>query len=96
MRCSPPVGARSLGLWICGLDARRGAAHTANCANMDPCVLPVPLLVLLLLQLLAHRPCSGFNIDERFPVIKEGKTRGSLFGLSVALHHQTEGSRKNL
>ncbi|XP_008300957.1 integrin alpha-3b [Stegastes partitus] len=40
--------------------------------------------------------CSGFNIDERFPVIKEGKTKGSLFGFSVALHQQTEGSRKYL
>ncbi|KAI9518585.1 hypothetical protein NQZ68_035955 [Dissostichus eleginoides] len=34
------------------------------------------------------RTCSGFNIDERFPVIKEGKTKGSLFGFSVALHEQ--------
>lgn len=40
--------------------------------------------------------CSGFNIDERFPVIKEGKTKGSLFGFSVALHQQTEGSKKYL
>ncbi|XP_030610282.1 integrin alpha-3b [Archocentrus centrarchus] len=40
--------------------------------------------------------CTGFNIDERFPVIKEGKTSGSLFGLSVALHNQTVGSRKYL
>ncbi|XP_010793897.1 integrin alpha-3b [Notothenia coriiceps] len=34
------------------------------------------------------RTCCGFNIDERFPVIKEGKTKGSLFGFSVALHEQ--------
>ncbi|KAL3051252.1 hypothetical protein OYC64_001508 [Pagothenia borchgrevinki] len=34
------------------------------------------------------RTCSGFNIDERFPVIKGGKTKGSLFGFSVALHEQ--------
>lgn len=40
--------------------------------------------------------CTGFNIDERFPVIKEGKTRGSLFGFSVALHEQTVGSRQYL
>lgn len=40
--------------------------------------------------------CTGFNIDERFPVIKEGKTKGSFFGFSVALHQQTEGSRKYL
>ncbi|KAK9529885.1 hypothetical protein VZT92_012455 [Zoarces viviparus] len=40
--------------------------------------------------------CRGFNIDERFPVIKEGQTKGSFFGFSVALHQQTEGSRKYL
>lgn len=40
--------------------------------------------------------CCGFNIDEQFPVIKEGKTKGSFFGFSVALHQQTEGSRKYL
>ncbi|XP_068611056.1 integrin alpha-3b [Brachionichthys hirsutus] len=40
--------------------------------------------------------CSGFNIDERFPVIKEGKTKGSFFGFSVALHQQSEGSAKYL
>ncbi|KAM3592384.1 uncharacterized protein V6R79_017677 [Siganus canaliculatus] len=42
------------------------------------------------------KSCSGFNIDERFPVIKEGKTKGSFFGFSVALHHQTEGTKKYL
>uniref|UniRef100_A0A3B3ZKD9 Uncharacterized protein n=1 Tax=Periophthalmus magnuspinnatus TaxID=409849 RepID=A0A3B3ZKD9_9GOBI len=40
--------------------------------------------------------CCGFNIDERFPVIKEGFTKGSFFGFSVALHQQTEGTRKYL
>uniref|UniRef100_A0A3P9IE47 Integrin, alpha 3b n=1 Tax=Oryzias latipes TaxID=8090 RepID=A0A3P9IE47_ORYLA len=40
--------------------------------------------------------CRGFNLDQRFPVIKEGKTKGSLFGFSVALHEQTEGSRQHL
>lgn len=40
--------------------------------------------------------CSGFNVDERFPVIKEGKTKGSFFGFSVALHKQTGGSKKYL
>lgn len=40
--------------------------------------------------------CSGFNIDERFPVIKDGFTKGSFFGFSVALHQQTEGTRKYL
>ncbi|KAM4624015.1 integrin alpha-3b [Polymixia lowei] len=39
------------------------------------------------------RTCSGFNIDERFPVVKEGKTKGSFFGFSVALHKQTEGGK---
>jgi len=38
---------------------------------------------------------TGFNIDVQFPVIKEGKTKGSLFGFSVALHKQTEKT-KNL
>ncbi|XP_074518763.1 integrin alpha-3b [Halichoeres trimaculatus] len=40
--------------------------------------------------------CSGFNIDERFAVIKEGKTKGSFFGFSVAQHLQTEGTAKYL
>lgn len=39
---------------------------------------------------------TGFNIDLQFPVIKEGKTKGSLFGFSVALHKQTEKTKKNL
>ncbi|XP_062298399.1 integrin alpha-3b [Scomber scombrus] len=40
--------------------------------------------------------CSGFNIDKQFPVIKVGKTKGSFFGFSVAMHEQTEGSRQYL
>ncbi|XP_020567583.1 integrin alpha-3 isoform X1 [Oryzias latipes] len=40
--------------------------------------------------------CRGFNLDQRFPVIKEGETKGSLFGFSVALHEQTVGSRQHL
>ncbi|XP_030629730.1 integrin alpha-3b [Chanos chanos] len=40
--------------------------------------------------------CCGFNIDVRFPVIKEGKTKGSFFGFSVAMHHQTEGTKRYL
>ncbi|KAM6951048.1 integrin alpha-3b [Aplochiton taeniatus] len=40
--------------------------------------------------------CNGFNIDERFPVVKDGPTKGSFFGFSVALHKQTEGSKKYL
>ncbi|KAF4106880.1 hypothetical protein G5714_012870 [Onychostoma macrolepis] len=39
---------------------------------------------------------TGFNIDVQYPVIKEGKTKGSLFGFSVALHKQTEKTKKNL
>uniref|UniRef100_A0A671RHJ3 Integrin alpha-3-like n=1 Tax=Sinocyclocheilus anshuiensis TaxID=1608454 RepID=A0A671RHJ3_9TELE len=38
---------------------------------------------------------TGFNIDVQFPVIKEGKTEGSLFGFSVALHKQTEKTKTN-
>lgn len=40
--------------------------------------------------------CWGFNVDVRFPVIKEGKTKGSLFGFSVAQHRVTEKARKYL
>ncbi|XP_041937818.1 integrin alpha-3b isoform X1 [Alosa sapidissima] len=36
----------------------------------------------------------GFNIDVRFPVIKEGKTKDSLFGFSVAQHKQTQKSKQ--
>nr|XP_055049279.1 integrin alpha-3 isoform X2 [Misgurnus anguillicaudatus]XP_055049282.1 integrin alpha-3 isoform X2 [Misgurnus anguillicaudatus] len=32
--------------------------------------------------------CQALNLDVKFPVVKEGKTAGSLFGLSVALHEQ--------
>lgn len=56
-------------------------------------------LKLLAVVALCHgtlRLCCGFNIDERFPVIKEGFTKGSFFGFSVALHHQTEGIKKYL
>ncbi|XP_033913811.3 integrin alpha-3-like isoform X2 [Acipenser ruthenus] len=40
--------------------------------------------------------CHGFNIDTRFPVVKEGQTSGSYFGFSVALHKQTEGAKRYL
>uniref|UniRef100_A0A9J8AFU5 Integrin, alpha 3b n=2 Tax=Cyprinus carpio TaxID=7962 RepID=A0A9J8AFU5_CYPCA len=43
----------------------------------------------------AIQTSTGFNIDVQFPVIKEGKTKGSLFGFSVALHKQTEKTKKN-
>ncbi|XP_053269809.1 integrin alpha-3b isoform X1 [Pleuronectes platessa] len=58
-----------------------------------------PRLFLCAFVLATHQwtqRCSGFNIDARFPVIKEGKTEGSFFGFSVALHEQTAGSRKYL
>ncbi|XP_068161196.1 integrin alpha-3b [Antennarius striatus] len=55
------------------------------------------LLICAVLAVYQGTPtCSGFNIDERFPVIKQGKTKGSFFGFSVALHQQSEGSRKYL
>lgn len=54
------------------------------------------LLCAVLAAYHGTRTCCGFNIDEQFPVIKEGKTKGSFFGFSVALHQQTEGSRKYL
>nr|XP_061807375.1 integrin alpha-3-like [Nerophis lumbriciformis] len=50
----------------------------------------------MLLFVHATLVCRGFNVDERFPVIKVGQTKGSFFGLSVAMHEQTEGSRKYL
>lgn len=57
---------------------------------------PQLLLSALLVVFHGTRTCAGFNIDERFPVIKEGKTKGSFFGFSVALHKQTVGSKKYL
>ncbi|XP_070707377.1 integrin alpha-3b [Pempheris klunzingeri] len=63
-----------------------------NGPNMSPGLL----LCAVLAVYHGTQTCSGFNIDERFPVVKEGKTKGSFFGFSVALHQQTEGSRKYL
>ncbi|XP_067100400.1 integrin alpha-3b isoform X1 [Osmerus mordax] len=57
---------------------------------------PDILLRGVLTLLFVTSTCFGFNIDERFPVIKEGKTTGSLFGFSVALHYQTQGSKQYL
>ncbi|XP_010872704.2 integrin alpha-3 [Esox lucius] len=39
---------------------------------------------------------QAFNLDVRFPVVKTGKTPGSLFGFSVALHNQTLGEKRYL
>ncbi|XP_028989113.1 integrin alpha-3b isoform X2 [Betta splendens] len=50
------------------------------------------LICLYLVMHLGTQTCGGFNIDERFPVIKVGKTKGSFFGFSVAMHRQTTGT----
>ncbi|XP_037319598.2 integrin alpha-3b isoform X2 [Pungitius pungitius] len=57
-----------------------------------------PGLLLCVALAVCHgaRTCGGFNIDVLFPVVKVGQTNGSLFGFSVALHQQTEGSTKYL
>uniref|UniRef100_A0A671QXZ1 Integrin alpha-3-like n=1 Tax=Sinocyclocheilus anshuiensis TaxID=1608454 RepID=A0A671QXZ1_9TELE len=52
--------------------------------------------VVLVLVLSAARCCQAFNLDVRFAVAKEGKTAGSLFGLSVALHEQVVGEKRHL
>ncbi|XP_044193491.1 integrin alpha-3b [Thunnus albacares] len=62
----------------------------------SPKMSPRLLLCAVLAVYHGTQTCSGFNIDERFPVIKEGKTKGSFFGFSVAMHEQTEGSRQYL
>ncbi|KAA0705593.1 Integrin alpha-3 CD49 antigen-like family member C [Triplophysa tibetana] len=50
----------------------------------------------LVLTLCAVRCCHALNLDVRFPVVKEGKTAGSLFGFSVSLHKQFVGKQKYL
>ncbi|KAE8284387.1 Integrin alpha-3 CD49 antigen-like family member C Galactoprotein B3 [Larimichthys crocea] len=62
----------------------------------SPNMSPRLLLCAVLAVYHGTQTCSGFNIDERFPVIKEGQTKGSFFGFSVALHEQTLGSKKYL
>ncbi|XP_059414329.1 integrin alpha-3 isoform X2 [Carassius carassius] len=52
--------------------------------------------VVLVFVLSAARCCQAFNLDVRFAVAKEGKTAGSLFGLSVALHEQLVGEKRHL
>ncbi|XP_076856786.1 integrin alpha-3b isoform X2 [Brachyhypopomus gauderio] len=54
------------------------------------------ILYLCFLVIYVIQTCTGFNIDVRFPVIKEGKTKGSFFGFSVAQHKQTEKTEKYL
>lgn len=53
-------------------------------------------LCLLLLTLLRASLTDAFNLDVRFPIVKEGSTNGSLFGLSVAFHKQTQGVERYL
>ncbi|KAJ8365029.1 hypothetical protein SKAU_G00138600 [Synaphobranchus kaupii] len=59
-------------------------------------VLSQDLFLLLIALFCGAQTCRGFNLDVRFPVIKEGKTSGSFFGFSVAMHRQTEGSKRYL
>ncbi|XP_066522557.1 integrin alpha-3b [Hoplias malabaricus] len=54
------------------------------------------IVYVCLLLIVGVPPGFGFNIDVRFPVIKEGKTKGSFFGFSVAQHQQTEKGKKYL
>uniref|UniRef100_A0A8C7Z472 Integrin, alpha 3b n=1 Tax=Oryzias sinensis TaxID=183150 RepID=A0A8C7Z472_9TELE len=68
-----------------------GASAVSPDSNMS-----AKLWLCAFLAVYRTQTCRGFNLDQRFPVIKEGKTKGSLFGLSVALHEQTEGSRQHL
>ncbi|XP_063076691.1 integrin alpha-3b [Engraulis encrasicolus] len=57
---------------------------------------PSTLHLCLLAAFATLQTGCGFNIDVRFPVIKEGKTKGSLFGFSVAQHSQTQNSKQYL
>ncbi|XP_027018962.2 integrin alpha-3b isoform X2 [Tachysurus fulvidraco] len=57
---------------------------------------PSTLLHLCFCIIYTAQTCCGFNVDVRFPVIKEGKTKGSFFGFSVAQHRLTEKPRKYL
>ncbi|KAM4691930.1 integrin alpha-3 [Rhinophrynus dorsalis] len=51
---------------------------------------------LLLLLLGFCRSGSGFNVDTRFPVLKEAGVPGGLFGFSVSLHRQSEKEQRYL
>ncbi|XP_053309352.1 integrin alpha-3 [Spea bombifrons] len=39
---------------------------------------------------------AAFNVDTRFPVIKEAGIPGGMFGFSVSLHRQNEGEQRYL
>lgn len=74
----------------CRTHADRGSAgNPVHLRGMKSATMsPTLFLCAVLAVYQGTRTCSGFNIDERFPVIKEGKTKGSFFGFSVALHEQ--------
>ncbi|TSK14532.1 Integrin alpha-3 [Bagarius yarrelli] len=57
---------------------------------------PTALLHFCFCLIYTAQTCWGFNVDVRFPVLKEGKTKGSFFGFSVAQHRLTEKPRKYL
>ncbi|CAH2302627.1 integrin alpha-3 [Pelobates cultripes] len=52
------------------------------------------LPVLLLLGTV--RSGLGFNVDTRFPLVKQAGISGGMFGFSVSLHQQTEGESRYL
>lgn len=58
--------------------------------SMDLCLLLLAFLHVTL------RVTDAFNLDVRFPIVKEGKTKDSLFGLAVAFHKQTLGNQRYL
>lgn len=58
--------------------------------SMDLCLLLLAFLHVTL------RATDAFNLDVRFPIVKEGKTKDSLFGLAVAFHKQTLGDQRYL
>ncbi|OCT60018.1 integrin alpha-3 isoform X2 [Xenopus laevis] len=57
----------------------------------------IPGFPALLLSLLSLCPSgSGFNVDTRFPVLKEAGVPGGLFGFSVSLHRQSLDQQRYL
>ncbi|XP_051792346.1 integrin alpha-3b isoform X1 [Erpetoichthys calabaricus] len=60
----------------------------------SPALLCSCVIVAVLISF--FRRADGFNIDLRFPVIKQGQNEGSFFGFSVALHRQTVGDNRYL
>lgn len=96
--CEPqpvPVGAHCASAVPCRTHADRGGSEGGS-VFQPPTMSPGLLLCVALAACHGTRTCGGFNVDVRFPVVKEGQTAGSLFGFSVALHQQKEGSAKYL